>query len=88
MDKLRRIAFNFCQCCSVSMVRDIANNKIGFGDLILLLRYFFKLKVSTHPNYVNLNFLTVKISNSSDLLGQDVHKNSLEINHNLVDRAE
>ncbi|MDQ9838842.1 hypothetical protein ABTB00_15515, partial [Acinetobacter baumannii] len=26
------------------------NSKIGFGDLILLLRYFFKLKVSTHPN--------------------------------------
>ncbi|RSE28226.1 MFS transporter, partial [Acinetobacter junii] len=24
-------------------------SKIGFGDLILLLRYFFKLKVSTHP---------------------------------------
>ncbi len=32
------------------MVRGIANSKIGFGDLILLLRYFFKLKVSTHPN--------------------------------------
>ncbi|WP_286990319.1 ferric iron reductase, partial [Acinetobacter sp.] len=32
-------------------VRGIANNKIGFGDLILLLRYFFKLKVSTHPSY-------------------------------------
>ncbi|MFW2021884.1 hypothetical protein ACG9X1_16725, partial [Acinetobacter baumannii] len=31
-------------------VRGIANSKIGFGDLILLLRYFFKLKVSTHPN--------------------------------------
>ncbi|RUP42568.1 MAG: hypothetical protein EKK63_00670, partial [Acinetobacter sp.] len=30
--------------------RGIANSKIGFGDLILLLRYFFKLKVSTHPN--------------------------------------
>ncbi|MRA12155.1 MFS transporter, partial [Acinetobacter nosocomialis] len=27
------------------------NSKIGFGDLILLLRYFFKLKVSTHPNH-------------------------------------
>ncbi|RSE16172.1 MFS transporter, partial [Acinetobacter johnsonii] len=26
------------------------NSKIGFGDLILLLRYFFKLKVSTHPS--------------------------------------
>ncbi|MBB4811289.1 hypothetical protein HNP31_003048, partial [Acinetobacter johnsonii] len=33
-------------------VRGIANSKIGFGDLILLLRYFFKLKVSTHPNYI------------------------------------
>jgi hypothetical protein len=33
------------------MVRGIANSKIGFGDLILLLRYFFKLKVSTHPIY-------------------------------------
>ena len=33
------------------MVRGIANSKIGFGDLILLLRYFFKLKVSTHPNF-------------------------------------
>ncbi|PKD85062.1 MFS transporter, partial [Acinetobacter radioresistens] len=32
------------------MVRGIANSKIVFGDLILLLRYFFKLKVSTHPN--------------------------------------
>ncbi|WP_017401236.1 exodeoxyribonuclease VII large subunit, partial [Acinetobacter radioresistens] len=31
------------------MVRGIANSKIVFGDLILLLRYFFKLKVSTHP---------------------------------------
>ncbi|RSF42523.1 DUF4917 domain-containing protein, partial [Acinetobacter baumannii] len=29
-------------------------SKIGFGDLILLLRYFFKLKVSTHPNYIYL----------------------------------
>ena len=35
------------------MVRGIANSKIGFGDLILLLRYFFKLKVSTHPNDLN-----------------------------------
>ena len=34
------------------MVRGIANSKIGFGDLILLLRYFFKLKVSTHPNQI------------------------------------
>lgn len=34
------------------MVRGIANSKIGFGDLILLLRYFFKLKVSTHPNNI------------------------------------
>ncbi|PZK58585.1 MFS transporter, partial [Staphylococcus aureus] len=33
------------------MVRGIANSKIGFGDLILLLRYFFKLKISTHPNF-------------------------------------
>ncbi|QCA00320.1 hypothetical protein KAN01_06615 [Acinetobacter nosocomialis] len=36
------------------MVRGIANSKIGFGDLILLLRYFFKLKVSTHPKYFPL----------------------------------
>ncbi|ENU16342.1 hypothetical protein QUG64_06825 [Acinetobacter lwoffii] len=35
------------------MVRGIANSKIGFGDLILLLRYFFKLKVSTHPILLN-----------------------------------
>ena len=35
------------------MVRGIANSKIGFGDLILLLRYFFKLKVSTHPSDFN-----------------------------------
>ncbi|AWA47373.1 hypothetical protein CDG57_04825 [Acinetobacter junii] len=35
------------------MVRGIANSKIGFGDLILLLRYFFKLKVSTHPKQAN-----------------------------------
>jgi hypothetical protein len=34
------------------MVRGIANSKIRFGDLILLLRYFFKLKVSTHPSFV------------------------------------
>ena len=38
------------------MVRGIANSKIGFGDLILLLRYFFKLKVSTHPK-VSKNIL-------------------------------
>ncbi|MFX4854286.1 hypothetical protein ABTC04_01595, partial [Acinetobacter baumannii] len=31
------------------------NSKIGFGDLILLLRYFFKLKVSTHPIDVEPN---------------------------------
>ncbi|MFX6103614.1 hypothetical protein ABTF15_17610, partial [Acinetobacter baumannii] len=31
-------------------------SKIGFGDLILLLRYFFKLKVSTHPSNTNLNW--------------------------------
>ena len=37
------------------MVRGIANSKIGFGDLILLLRYFFKLKVSTHPNSIEEN---------------------------------
>ncbi|MFX7345956.1 hypothetical protein ABTI94_06460, partial [Acinetobacter baumannii] len=30
-------------------------SKIGFGDLILLLRYFFKLKVSTHPNKLYLS---------------------------------
>ena len=36
------------------MVRGIANSKIGFGDLILLLRYFFKLKVSTHPNLLHV----------------------------------
>lgn len=33
------------------MVRGIANSRIGFGDLILLLRYFFNLKVSTRPKY-------------------------------------
>ncbi|MCZ2937777.1 hypothetical protein NYY69_09575, partial [Acinetobacter baumannii] len=38
-----------------SIVRGIANSKIGFGDLILLLRYFFKLKVSTHPILFNSN---------------------------------
>ncbi|MCH7306456.1 hypothetical protein MMP74_19120, partial [Acinetobacter sp. NIPH 1869] len=37
------------------MVRGIANSKIGFGDLILLLRYFFKLKVSTHPKELKKN---------------------------------
>ena len=37
------------------MVRGIANSKIGFGDLILLLRYFFKLKVSTHPKNQRFN---------------------------------
>ncbi|MEQ1182973.1 hypothetical protein ABLU14_17310, partial [Acinetobacter nosocomialis] len=35
--------------------RGIANSKIGFGDLILLLRYFFKLKVSTHPSLFRQN---------------------------------
>jgi len=39
------------------MVRGIANSKIGFGDLILLLRYFFKLKVSTHPTHLLIYFL-------------------------------
>ena len=38
------------------MVRGIANSKIGFGDLILLLRYFFKLKVSTHPSVTVIVF--------------------------------
>ena len=38
------------------MVRGIANSKIGFGDLILLLRYFFKLKVSTHPKQDETEF--------------------------------
>jgi nicotinamidase/pyrazinamidase len=38
------------------MVRGIANSKIGFGDLILLLRYFFKLKVSTHTNQLAQKF--------------------------------
>ncbi|MCF4918348.1 sulfite exporter TauE/SafE family protein, partial [Acinetobacter baumannii] len=35
------------------------NSKIGFGDLILLLRYFFKLKVSTHPSV--MSFVTAKL---------------------------
>ncbi len=39
------------------MVRGIANSKIGFGDLILLLRYFFKLKVSTHPSHKEIGCL-------------------------------
>ena len=39
------------------MVRGIVNSKIGFGDLILLLRYFFKLKVSTHPKVMDKMFL-------------------------------
>ena len=38
------------------MVRGIANSKIVFGDLILLLRYFFKLKVSTHPKPRKVKF--------------------------------
>ena len=42
------------------MVRGIANSKIGFGDLILLLRYFFKLKVSTHPNIKKITNLEFK----------------------------
>ncbi|MCZ3297584.1 hypothetical protein NYZ65_16835, partial [Acinetobacter baumannii] len=51
-----------------SMVRGIANSKIGFGDLILLLRYFFKLKVSTHPNReLEIN---VKILNYFNKLSQ------------------
>jgi hypothetical protein len=46
------------------MVRGIANSKIGFGDLILLLRYFFKLKVSTHPNENNqVDNEKLKVSN-------------------------
>ncbi|MFX6112096.1 hypothetical protein ABTF34_04650, partial [Acinetobacter baumannii] len=35
------------------------NSKIGFGDLILLLRYFFKLKVSTHPIHCGAKMKTV-----------------------------
>ncbi|AVH15328.1 hypothetical protein CTZ23_14260 [Acinetobacter indicus] len=47
------------------MVRGIANSKIGFGDLILLLRYFFKLKVSTHPKNNGYLHYMVEISSSS-----------------------
>ncbi|TKV52501.1 hypothetical protein D9Y31_19160 [Acinetobacter baumannii] len=50
------------------MVRGIANSKIGFGDLILLLRYFFKLKVSTHPILIiNLSILEGKMENVTQL---------------------
>ncbi|QKY89377.1 hypothetical protein [Acinetobacter sp. NEB 394] len=46
------------------MVRGIANSKIGFGDLILLLRYFFKLKVSTHPKNMDwiIGFSTITLT--------------------------
>ena len=50
------------------MVRGIANSKIGFGDLILLLRYFFKLKVSTHPNVFKAS-VNKKIYNYMGLIG-------------------
>lgn len=51
------------------MVRGIANSKIGFGDLILLLRYFFKLKVSTHPNQRDL-INTLSEAKSQAILGR------------------
>jgi hypothetical protein len=42
------------------MVRGIANSK-RFGDLILLLRYFFKLKVSTIiPNPLKIKIMREK----------------------------
>ncbi|MFX6103580.1 hypothetical protein ABTF15_17380, partial [Acinetobacter baumannii] len=37
-------------------------SKIGFGDLILLLRYFFKLKVSTHPSYFMNKLILLLVS--------------------------
>ncbi|MCO8080309.1 hypothetical protein NI457_12245, partial [Acinetobacter lwoffii] len=43
--------------------RGIANSKIGFGDLILLLRYFFKLKVSTHPKIALLSLSCLSSDN-------------------------
>ena len=53
------------------MVRGIANGKIGFGDLILLLRYFFKLKVSTHPNVIKNLFEIANLDqrDPAELLG-------------------
>ena len=50
------------------MVRGIANSKIGFGDLILLLRYFFKLKVSTHPNRKTLTQISSDIEEINHLV--------------------
>jgi len=54
------------------MVRGIANSKIGFGNLILLLRYFFKLKVSTHPNY--LKFIQISYLEKIDELFREIKK--------------
>ncbi|RQL62489.1 hypothetical protein BJI64_00945 [Acinetobacter baumannii] len=62
------------------MVRGIANSKIGFGDLILLLRYFFKLKVSTHPNELISN-ISVKHKEITDhIIGNSIFE-SFRGNH-------
>ncbi|MEK5756347.1 hypothetical protein VXE24_14475, partial [Acinetobacter variabilis] len=58
------------------------NSKIGFGDLILLLRYFFKLKVSTHPSK-NIKCLLDKLYSKKiwnkkyDLVVTFLYKNSI-----------
>ena len=72
------------------MVRGIANSKIRFGDLILLLRYFFKLKVSTHPisNFRKILELELNLhKNLTVLIGENgVGKTSLleSIRKNLM----
>ena len=53
------------------MVRGIANSKIGFGDLILLLRYFFKLKVSTHPS-ISAKSISKNIRETTSLIFQPI----------------
>jgi len=58
------------------MVRGIANSKIGFGDLILLLRYFFKLKVATHPKFIEKNIL-------AKYAEDQIHSNNFTIQNNF-----
>ena len=69
------------------MVRGIANSKIGFGDLILLLRYFFKLKVSTHPTKTDIELSNAKRKSLDMGTTQDEIKQIRETWANLANHA-
>ena len=47
-----------------------SESKIGFGDLILLSRYFFKQQMSTDPN-INLTTTTAQGYDSIDILKEN-----------------